>query len=598
MMPDDTRRLLSRYIDGDLGSDETETVERLLGESSTAREYLVQLEALRRRFRYEPAGSPPDVVQVVLDTVASSRPRISAPRAAAVFVAAAIAGAVFVGLTVDGPGPVASADIPDRVLEAQAVVVALDAELTILERGWHEDVAERTYLGEVSYRSPETLTLQVRDTTAYPSDKWTSNDVTTVVAEDVAWVEGIPGCPSWALPDCLLDTPRGRVTVGREPFADGSEHLLDLIVPVGGFSRASQPEVIGMDEISGRDAVGVRVTVAQMAPLIGVLTQGGNWRSFHPTDIVELWLDSELLVPLAMTIAPAVSDERRLWAVREGYADPLGQTVLEVRWHDVSTSEVPIVFPDRDSGLALIDAGFTDVDVAIPFGVDLPEGMERHRSGKLVSGGPMVEVATWSDGRAWIKVAWTYEWSSKRLFGGLGDLVRSTAVGGGVGYLNERGDRVALHTSDVDVLVTGSLETDQLIGVAASLGVQGLGVPGTWAEADSATLAEAREAVPDLLTPSDLEGFGVPNFKLVDGVVLQRFAGPGNRGFILAQAPGSSLTPPLEESVSGVVVRGTIARFSPDRGLLEWSEGQHVVSLESSTLSLSELVAIAEALST
>ncbi len=46
----------------------------------------------------------------------------------------------------------------------------------------------------------------------------------------------------------------------------------------------------------------------------------------------------------------------------------------------------------------------------------------------------------------------------------------------------------------------------------------------------------------------------------------------------------------------GVIVRGTDGRYSPDRGLLEWVEGNLAISLTSTTMSLDELVAIAESL--
>jgi hypothetical protein len=52
----------------------------------------------------------------------------------------------------------------------------------------------------------------------------------------------------------------------------------------------------------------------------------------------------------------------------------------------------------------------------------------------------------------------------------------------------------------------------------------------------------------------------------------------------------------LEANVRGVTVRGVDGRYSPDRGLLEWVEGELGVALASTTLSVDELVSIAESL--
>ncbi|OWY62668.1 hypothetical protein B7486_57190, partial [cyanobacterium TDX16] len=138
------------------------------------------------------------------------------------------------------------------------------------------------------------------------------------------------------------------------------------------------------------------------------------------------------------------------------------------------------------------------------------------------------------------------------------------------------------------------------------VGVVGLPVPDDWAEAVPATQAEAAAALPSLLLPDDPEGFAAPSFR-VDGdpaaaVVRAAYAGPGDRAFVLAQAAGERLTPPLDTAdVVAVEVRtaegdSVDGRFSPQRGLLEWVDEGTVRSIESTAIGLGELVALAESM--
>jgi hypothetical protein len=223
--------------------------------------------------------------------------------------------------------------------------------------------------------------------------------------------------------------------------------------------------------------------------------------------------------------------------------------------------------------------------------------MTLHRSGVIATGkGPEVSVASWSDGRAWLKVRSTDDWDGDHLFGDLGSLVREVPLGLGIAYLNERGDRVAIHAEDIDLVVVGSLPADSLLRVAESIGLTGLNVPTTWAEAASSSLEAARDQVPGLLSPPQLDGFDPPAIHTGPGVAVFSYAGAGNRAFLLTQTTDNELSPPLEANVRGVVFRGVNGRYSPERGALEWSEGAVGVTLLSTSLTLEELVVIAEAL--
>ncbi len=601
MRGDRLRESLSAYFDGELPDEARAGLEEILASSEEARIFVSGMDLVRGHLRRPDAG--PDVTGSVIEAIARQpvrRPRRK-PRLAVAFATGVVVGAVFIGVAVRQPAPVAAADIPDRVLAAQSQVTSLRTRLLIVERGWHPEVPERVFTGNITYQAPESLWVEIRDDSSYPTEEWVPNHTRVVVDRDMAWSQSTAACPTEALPGCTPSDPRVKIMTGREPFPEDSPAPLDLIVPVGGFVRAGEPTVIGLRVIDGRRSLGVEVTAAQVAALIDGLTGVGNWREVHPTDRVELWLDQQALVPLAFSVFPSGSPDRRLWAIRRGYHDTPDVAVLEVTWADLTVGDLdPIDFPEPPPSVAPVDAGFSDhppadLETLTPTG--LPEGMTRHRSGTI---GPdpesAVYVASWSDGRSWVKLRWTGSWAGSRLFGDLGDLVRQVPIGSGVGYVNQRGDKVALHGDGLDLVLMGSLPTDDLVSIAESLGISGRAVPGDWIEAATATVGEARSAVPGLLLPGVLEGFGDPAIRVETGLALVSYAGPGNRAFLLTQAVDGRLSPPLESNVRGVSVRGIDGRYSPDRGLLEWVEGDLVIGMASLTLSLDELVAIAESL--
>jgi hypothetical protein len=208
-----------------------------------------------------------------------------------------------------------------------------------------------------------------------------------------------------------------------------------------------------------------------------------------------------------------------------------------------------------------------------------------------------VAVRSWSDGRAWLTVRATVEWTEPRLFGGLGHDVRQVDLGGGgVGYLSGDGRRLAVHGDGIDAVVSGSLPAEVLQDVAADLEAVGSPVPDSWAEAATVTLAAAADAVPGLLTDRDAEGFGPPTVRVDGDTVTQVYPGPGTRGFTLTQRPSGSLPPPSAGDEIGVTVRGGDGRHSQQRGEVEWVEAGSIVSLRSDTLTLTELLAVASRL--
>ncbi len=394
---------------------------------------------------------------------------------------------------------------------------------------------------------------------------------------------------------------------GREPFSDASPVPLELVVPVDAFTLAATPAGLGTRTVAGHRAVGVTVTAGQVSGLLGGLSSAVDLRTAYPGDTVELWLDSEHLVPLAVVVRAGDDPARAAWAATTGRAEEPGDVVLRVEAEEVRINPTGTIAPEVPDGepSARTDAGFQpsaggDLTVPVPTPAVLPPGFTPYRTGTVTTpGGPPVGVRAWTDGRAWFTVRTTDRWPGGRLFGDVGLDVRRLDLGvAGQGYASSDGRRVALHAAGVDVVVAGSLPPDDLRAIAADLGVVGETVPADWAEAGTATPAAADEALPGRLTGDDLDGFGDAALRVSpeatgDATVTETRSGPGDRGFVLTQRRGTALPPPSSGGEIGVEVRGTVGRYSPAEGEVAWVEGGTVCTLRSSTLGLGELAAIA-----
>jgi hypothetical protein len=775
------------------------------------------------------------------DAGAPGRPLFAA--VAAALVVGMIVGAAFVGVGQDTTPTAWAEDLPQQVVEAQYDITSLDADIVVVEEGRPDHDGARRFTGRLAYQSPERMALELTEAPwsrsgdadeggsggegdsgdagepaadATPTaGAWApllpgEGDVHLLVRDDRWWLETVRSCT--VLPG-QTSCPAGgsswtREVTGREAFSDAAPIPLELIGAVDSFTLAAAPPVLGQRSIAGRDAIGVRVSAAQVAHFLRALSPGDDLRSVYPSDPVDVWLDRDDLVPLAVDVHAGPSDERASWATAHDYREQPGDTVLSFLvesvlvnrgvpdgafdWPDgadgVTVPENEVVTsttgptdvlteaggPGSDDGLGDEGAGATGADPAPggaglppstttttarpapadggdrpgsgralppddpgdagapadpadpadPAGSDLattttapttsttsttspgdpvpprttttrppttttapvlvtttttgpaddgtsgddgvvggedgapnggdadgsvdgdgddddgtsgddgvvggtdaapggdrdtpdhrtvrddgfrpgeaelvpepsrlPDGMAPHLSGTIRSGdGPLIGVRSWTDGRAWVKVRATDGWDGPRLFGELGTAVRAVDLGdGGQGYVSADGRKIALHTDGLDVVVCGSLPTEQLRAIAGSLGVTGQPVPALWPESATATLDQARSAQPGLLVPQGLEGFGPPAVGLTGGAVSQLYAGPGDRAFTLTRNPTSVLAPPADDSF-GVEVRGIDGRYSVGRGELEWTEDGASYSLQSPTVALSELLDIA-----
>lgn len=571
--PDDQLRRISAALDGEGPMPEALDAE--------GRAFLAAATRLRARVRLEEADPPPDVTDAVLDRIASEpspRPgaRRAGPalRAAAVFVLAALATVLLA--RPDGPlGPdAARADVGERVLAAQHRVTGMEATLHLVERGAHPRVPVRRYDGTLRYDAPERLWLHLEERTVPPTG-FPANDLELVVDGSRAWSTGLQGCPIGAQPSCL-GAPRSRVTTGLAPFAPDRVAPLDLIVPTGAFLPGA-----ALDATEAGGTVAIDTTVARLRHTVDGLRSAGALRDVHPTDTVHLVLDRAAFTIRRLTVRAGDSAAREAWAASYGYTEAPGTVVLDLSVREGALPPRP--FPDPPAP-ATADAGF----VAGADGLHLtpgwlPDGYVPGRHGTRPGPGSTVTVRSWSDGRGWIRLDATDRWSGPQIFGALGSLVRRTAVGHGVGYHDPSGAVVALHTTEVDLAVTGSVPLDVLARVAASLPVTGIRIPADWPQGQ----------VLDSLPVGALRPPGVLVARYDGPSLVVAVPGPGQTSAVLRQRPGTSLGRPSGASVVEVPVRGTLGRHDPLSGTLTWIEDGWVRELRSDGLDLAGLLAAA-----
>lgn len=530
---------------------------------------------LRGVLRVVGADTPPDVTDAVLRRVTDQEPGRRRPAllvAAAVFVVAAVAGM----LAVRPGGPVApepaAADVAERVIEGQRSITSFLAEVTVVEANVHPDVAERTLHGTLRYEAPERLRFELRQQSAVP-DGWPSNDIELVIDAGTAWRRGLDDCPVGAQPGCLRSSQ--QVVRDLAPFSPTWISPLDLVVPADAFL----PMTTTTSSEEDRTVV-IDTTAARVDRLVDGLTSAGAIRSVHATDHVRLELDAETLTLRRLSVQAADNPARANWAATNGYEDVPGSEVLRV---DVEPTDLPdegSPVPPSETG---ISAGFVDRTLEPAWSV--PPGFTLHRSGRLHDGGPRSDVYAYSDGRAWIRVDVTDEWDQPRLFGGLGPLVRQVDVGAGVGYTDPAGTKLALHTAERDIVLTGSVELEVLVETAAAI-ADGVAMDDDWAQAAHVDVLPQGALVPPGGHLAVSDG---------DDLVIA-VGGPGATDLLLRQAPADALPPPLKGDVIETRARGVPARYSPRLGTLTWLEDGWRRELRGEGRDLSDLRAVADAL--
>lgn len=527
----------------------------------------------------------PDITTDVVDALAPQRGQWWS--VAAVALVGLVVGAVIGGVGTRLETSHAR-DLDELFHAAGTDLHGLTADLLVVERGFHPAVPERVYVGSIGYVAPEQLVIELVDTTDYPSSDWLSNDVRLALADGEMVVMAGSPCPVAGMPECLIEQST-RALHDLAPFDNGVLTPLELVGPGRSLTWPSGIEVLGLVEHRGRPAIQVRSTVATV-DLIGALVDQGAWRDFHPTDPVLMWLDEATLVPLRLEVFPADTAERELWQLRRGYDDAdADHPILIVELSELVTEppEIDIEVPED-----AVSTGFVDGPVSVPQ-PELPQGFTPYRSGQHPIGeGRFAEVATWSDGRSWLMVEATDGWDEPHLFGMSLPFVSRVELGdSSIGYLAPSGDRLAVHGTDGEVVLSGSLPVEMLIDVASSLGVRGLPVPDTWLEASTVDLTGLP---PGTLVP-EVEGWS-SSARVEEGETSILLSSGGSRSILISQREGTALGPPIGPDVYQVEIRGIQGRFDAATGTLTWVEDGQIVELRSDTVGRAVLVRVAETL--
>lgn len=538
--------------------------------------FQAELEALAASSSHLTREPAPDLVPAILRSLPSRRQRQLwlAP-------AAGLAAGLIVGLIVAGgpSGPDISAALADRVVAGQDRVEALSGVFRIEEliaRG-----TSRSYEGAIFFVSPEYVSLEITEVGA-PAG-WSENSVRYIVdASESLTIEPFP-CPE--LGGCEAGTPRISGMTGRDPFSAVSPAPLDAVVPVSVLKGSVEPNGLPARSVAGFETTGFEVTAAQARPLLDAYFGSGNFRAIHDTDLVSVWLEGENLVPLLLTVEASSSAERDSWAAVRGYVDGpdpyLTLEFTELRFTSIPRREV--AFPDAAT---VRDAGYREVALAPPIDLDM-ELVSAGRTVGLVSS----EVWAWSDGRSWLRLDQTGDWSGPGLFGNPGLPVEEVTASGGPIYLAGNDSAVFIHSDNYDAVITGSVSVDDLIVAASLLDGPFEAVPADWPEAPISP-----DSIQGAFLPFGLEGFEPPIMSSFKGVLIIDLFGGGNRSARITQRPGDSISPPLDPDARAANVRGLIARYSPMFGVLEWVEDGTILTVEGKTLSLAEILTIAQSL--
>lgn len=527
--------------------------------------------------------SAPDVAPAVMERL-SNRHRTWWSIAAIALIG------ITVGALVGGLGTRLDAtrahDLSEAFHPAGSGLRGLAAQMLIVERGVHPAVPERVYTGTIDYLAPEQLAIRLIDTTAYPTPDWRANDVSITISNGDLVTRAGSSCPVAALPDCLIGATT-RAVQDLPPFDDGILRPLEIVGPGRSLTWPSAIDVLGTTELNETPAIQVRSTVAAVE-LIGAITDHGAWRELHPTDEVLMWLDEETLVPLRLEVFATDSPQRRLWQLRHGYEDILGgdAPIFVIELSDVVTEpdDIDLTMPDDAPS-----RGFVEDDVEIPR-AEVPPGFQPHRSGHWVlADGGRVELASWSDGRSWLRIEEVDDWNEPRLFGLSTPFVKPVDLAdGSIGYLSANGDALSIHGASSEIHISGSVPIDTLVDTASSIDVRGLPVPSTWEEASTVDLTELPA---DTLVP-EVEGWSVLSRVDEDGTTIL-LSGGGSRSVMITQTPGTRLDPPIGPDYSEVEVRGVDGRYNASKTTLEWVEDGQLIRMRSETVALAELVEIA-----
>lgn len=617
---DQVRVELSARLDGEVDAPTSQSLDEHLAACPACSRHEASLRRTRSALRIQPAVPVPDLTNAIMERVSSEGPRArrrddwrSGVRIASLAAAAAALLLLSASLPFDDD-PLQSAQASEIAKEVRAAAEKLDtyrATFSIVERGWHEDVEARRFRARVWFDAPENFRLQVRDLTTYPDKRWPQNDVDLVANARRWWIEEPSTCPSEALPACALSAgSEQRSVVQRQPFDGTSTLPTDIIVPLETLASSEDFTVLGRDVVAGRSSINVALPYRQAIPLVNALQPGGLWRSFHPLDRVEIWLDSHTWFPLRYEVVADTSKERAMWAKLQGLRDQGGQRLLSVRATSFSEPTVPQSIFDPPVEGIVRSGGFSERDFAETTSWIRPSylaGLTPYRAG--VTQGQ--RTVTYTSGMTWLKVT-----SSESPTIGAETAQEVELPNGTFAYyqpatevLKRRIDILGKHSQ---VHLESNLARSMLLEVASSIDIAGNRIPRLLErhkqrrvlrlDPDVALEQSAFASAPRYL-PSGyrasvaLLSKSEPGGRTLTIYYRRREAEYAGDGIRITQSPSIELLAPSAEQSFGVTIRDLEkARWVPERGELEWIDGGVYRSVTVPSLDLQTAVRIAVSL--
>lgn len=623
MKPDNScdgiRLDLSAYIDDELDTARRATVaDHLEGCSACRREEEV-LRSVRKLVRVQPVEDVPDLSRAIMARInqtSSYTENVWHRNLRVAAVSAAAAALVVLGASLpfdqQSNDSALAGEITAEVRAVARRLTSYSASFEIVERGWHPDVPVRRMTADVDFRAPEDLHLEVRDATDYPSSQWPANDVTLVATSDRWWIEEPSSCPAEALPNCAAPTTwagviERRVVTARQPF-DGSSSLpTDVVVPLETLAGEGF-EVLGRDEIEGRPAYRLQLEYRQALPLIASLEAGGSWREFHPLDRVDLWIDTQTWFPLRYEVRTGDTPDRALWGTRRGLNDRPGTTLLTVQATGFSEPKdfALDTFRVPRSGIRR-DGGFVETPRAVGPQPSFVAGLDPYRSGITAEGD---RIVTFTDGVEYLKVVSRRGAMSQDVLRSAEEVeLENTSF---VYYLpasQQLGRRLEISTGERIIQLQTNLARDTLLRVAASLGVSGHRAPKVIEKSAGVSLRRIdprREPPSFALKPTFLPaGYDAVAGTMATArdasrthtIYYRRAEGEfDGLGIRIVQSSPVAFLPPSSEDFLEIQLDEVTARWSTERGELEWTEDGIYRAISVPSADLYTAVRIAEGL--
>jgi Putative zinc-finger len=590
---DRMRTDISARLDGELDQPSSLAVEDHLASCASCRAYERDLRRVRRALRVQSAEAVPDLTDSIMSQIRSEQPRIvrrrewrSGARIAAVaaVVAALVVLATSLPFSERQPQSANASEIIEQVRTAAQDLSTYRASFSIVERGLPAQVDQRRFSAQVSFQAPERFRLKVRDLTTYPDPRWPANDVDLIAGPRRWWIEQPHTCPVEVLLECPV--PQGtseRTVVARQPFDGTSTLPTDIIVPLETLASSGNFEVLERGRVAGRQTIRVQMPFKEALPLVTALQPAGLWRSFHPLDPVDIWLDEQTWFPLRFEVRAGTARGRSSWAKMEDYDDRAGAILLKVRARRFARDPL-----DRRIFSAPVDGTvrsgeFDDSDEPGKRWLQprYVAGLDPHRSGRT---GGNRSVMSWSSGMTWLKVTGTT--SSGPVLPASAEEVRLD--NGGWAYYQPATEtlkrRVEVNAGDRHLYLESNLSRAELLAVASSLEMSGEQLPRNIARTKNSIVRRL-----DIETVSGIDFVKEPT-ELPDGyrpsaAVLSKSKASGKSitiyyrgleaeydgdGIRVAHSPSIKTIVPTSETSQLYDLDGVEARWLLDRGQLEW----------------------------